>query len=434
VARDKALRLREYHEVFLQDRRATEASIVQLAQALEARRCSVATLSQHQKACQDSLATAATTTPPAAAVAAAAASANERCRSVSFADDEAGQEVVYRISSDGWPLHGHLASPEGFESEMSLQQSSHGRRKLAGRKITLQTRSTSFDCILVEPVKKMLESDNFVTSGLVVCLHGPDSLDSGNDLALEWAQVLRHTKLLDAGFSVLLHDVPLNMVADVEALIEAALAQLDMRRCVLIGKGLGAPLAASMAEADSRLVETCSLAGVLFIMPPEGDVPEACSRLHVPSLILGARGSMCTRDWINIVNEEGTMPVACRMANVSSSDLAKILRKDKEAAAAICHFIIAVLLMAEFSNADDPAWNNSSELPKHVVRLCDELPEYLVPHLDSTHASRCHDPGLAAAATVRCRHVGILSVVTELYEILQSWVRRGLVQQAMATE
>jgi len=423
LVQTKALQLRDSYEAFLQDRQATEASILQLAQLLETRKCTAVTILPHQKSGEGSLgATAAALIPLPPA-------ANDRVRSVSFAADEAVQECMYQVPSDRWPLHGHLASPEGPESEIAFDSPS--ATKLGGRKITLQTKSAYLDCILIEPMLKRLEPDDFVTSGLAICLHGQDS---GDDPALEWAQVLKHTKLLDAGISVLVHEVPLNVVADVEALVEAALQQLDVVRCLLIGKALGAPMAAAMAEADSRLVETCSLAGVLFVTPPPGDVPEACSRLQVPSFILGGRGDMCTRDWIEAMREQDTMPFAWQMASASGTDLARIVRKDKEAATKIRLFSIAVLLMAEFSNADDPSWNDSSQLPGHVVRLCEELPDYLAEELIGTNESGCQGQGLAAVATLRCRDVGAPCLAVELHEILNFWVRRGLVQQATATE
>jgi len=169
-------------------------------------------------------------------------------------------------------------------------------------------------------------------------------------------------------------------------------------------------------------------------MPPQEDVPEACSRLPVPSFILGCRGDMHARDWIETVSEQDTVPVAWQLARVSGTDLAKIMRKDKETATAIRHFSIAALLMAEFANANGPAWNDSSQLPRHVLRLCEELPDHLTKQLVSTYEGGCQGQGLAAAASVRCRDVGAPTLALELFEILQSWIRRNLIQLATATE
>lgn len=156
--------------------------------------------------------------------------------------------------------------------------------ELGGRITELETAGGlgTLECVLVEPLGKRLLASSFVSTGLVICLHGmpPDP-----EVLEEWAQAMKLAGWLDIGISVAVPNVQMSSALqqpDLEAVIEATLSLCNVGQCIICGKSWGALRAIELAKSE-RVGEKVE---GLILVAPSSPPPDGCSNVKVPVLIL----------------------------------------------------------------------------------------------------------------------------------------------------
>mmetsp|Transcript_57078 Transcript_57078/g.99785 ORF Transcript_57078/g.99785 Transcript_57078/m.99785 type:complete len:504 (+) Transcript_57078:171-1682(+) len=352
-------------------------------------------------------------------------------RSVSFTDDKA---KVWRYSAAELdaiiPVHGHWLPDAVTAHRLSFQNANDFTRQLGGRVVKLQTGIESadpIDCILVEPMGKILSPNEYVATGLMVCLHGsahePEVLE-------EWGEVLKLTKVLDAGMSMALPNLSaLAEQEDVEAVLEAVLRQASYDRCILAGKDWGGQMAMEMA-CGTRVCERVD--GVLLVAPTS-PVPEAISRLECPVLLLWAENDEESpfseiRDWYQALQDRNTVSCTKDLSR-GGHNFADML-KEGETAQFVLFFIVSALLLNQLCQSLDEASCTGEDVrvSDSAYRLCDELPPFLANQVGGDA-----EDGVAAALTSR-DPARVKRRMHRLIEALRDWISAGLQEMASATE
>lgn len=159
---------------------------------------------------------------------------------------------------------------------------------LGGRKEELETGSEllgSVECIVIEPIGKKLAPEQFVTTGVVICLQGLPTSEESMD---EWGNAVKLAGWLDTGVSVVIPNLQMSpslQLQDIAMVVWAAMEMVRFDRCILAGKDMGAHWAVELACEKSL---QSSVAGVLLLGP--GTPPcEACGELEVPACLIWAR-------------------------------------------------------------------------------------------------------------------------------------------------
>lgn len=366
----------------------------------------------------------------------------------------ADTRLFHRSSFDGQlPAHGHWLPEELTRSRPSFQ--GEAAKPLGGRLITLNTglNNLTADCVLIEPMGLFLAPGEYVHTGLVVCL---GDLLPTKEVADEWSQILKRTKLLDAGMSIALLDIRQPKEEDesfhefLEAAVVAAVKAARYDGCFLLcGKAWGAQCAVSLAvlssefprrracpEQAERQLGTGSIAGVV-LLAPSVPPPERCERLEVPVLVIWARDDKvsCYKEgaelWADALEARrsssggGRPPTAWREAKSGAHDMGKVLKRDDRAACEFMYFTATCLLIEGLSHAAGDYDVDPESLPPRLPRLCDELPSTIAT-LIGTVATDDDVGGLARALCIACVEKGVPTAAMELSRVLMGWLRGGM--------
>jgi len=367
-----------------------------------------------------------------AAISEATAPVSERPQSrVSFA--EAGTEAVWRYSFQEheaiFPVHGHWLPPHVTANRASFQEAHQFAKQLGGRLVKLLPEGIedveSVDCVLVEPMGKILSPSEYVSTGLIVCL---DGAAHESELLEEWGEVLKATKWLDSGISFALPDVS-NLAAaeDLERVVEAVIKQGGFQTCILTGKGWGAQLASEIA-ARPRLSERVD--GVVLVAP-ESPVPQECRQIEMPVMLIWANNDEVSpfneiRAWYEVLGERRA-PTFVKDLEDGGHDLAKLL-KQGDTASQVLLFTVSCLLMGSLMITMDEAGNSDTlQLSESCARLCDELPCFLAGHVGG-------DPEKGVAAAISGDASRVKRRMQRLASSLREWIQEGLQERASATE
>lgn len=356
---------------------------------------------------------------------------------VSFMDEgEEKEELVsvYNYAHEEndtiMPIHGHWLPRDAIQHRRSFEEARDFTKKLGGRVLKLQPQGIedveSLECVMVEPMGKILSPAEYVSSGLIVCL---DAGTHTSEQQEEWGQVLKTTQWLDSGISFALPDVSeLADPADLELVVEAVLKQGGFKTCVLAGKGWGAQIASEVA-ARSRLSE--QIDGVVLVAP-ESPVPQECSQIPVPVMLIWAQDDEVSpfneiRDWYEVLGDRRA-PTYVKDLENGGHDLTKLLVK--ETAAQVSYFSVSCLLLALVVQAQEQAEMTSQpiRLSEACNRLCDELPPFL-----ATAVGGEAEKGLAAAF-VSSQPDRVERRLQRLVVVLREWIQEGMKEMASATE
>lgn len=374
---------------------------------------------------------------------------------VTFAEpDEEYHVQTHWQEVKSYPVHGHWVPPDMRDSRLSFQAAS--ALEIGGRQTILPTpgRLGTVPCVIVEPMGKLLDSKKFVSTGILIIFHGAQ-----NSLAVvqEWAQILKRTKILDAGFSMVLPDLSQAQtdfgadglsVKDIEDIVVAVLALSGCDCCFLCAK-------ASSAQHVIRLAATTSgskehslgqrvegrIAGVLIWAPTTPPPQQACAETPGPVMLVWAKDDTTALfrtgapQWAEALDARSALPDAAtvfRDPRVGGHDLGRVYRKNDRVALDTLQFLAAAGLMFQLSNLNLDITPHS-ELPDSILRLCDELPESLTGRLlhrlgkssdflskDEEHA------GLAATFWVCCGTHGSEKCSDEFVETLLEWLRQDM--------
>ncbi|CAK9003520.1 unnamed protein product [Durusdinium trenchii] len=316
-------------------------------------------------------------------------------RSVSWVSEPPHEEVLMpgKDSPDAHriPPHGHWVPSDVLERRSSFQGES--AKKLGGRQVELRAGESTVPCILVEPMGKLINNE-FVSTGMAVVFEETHAKSTE-----EWAQVLKRTKLLDAGVSVA---IPLLKEAkkannaeetetlfneaslkDLHDLVGAIMAMCSSDLCILCGKGPGAqkamevaPMipgtAASILFAPSSPPPTCSFMGPVMLVWAQDDTESPFENAGFWAEALANR-------------EESTAVAVLRDPAVGGHDLSRMLRKDDACAADVLSFVAAALLITELRRFDHfrdqrqpgDGQANLDALQSRLLKLFEELPLHL---------------------------------------------------------
>lgn len=366
---------------------------------------------------------------------------------VSFTSDERLAEVhCYDLADfdEHMPEHGHWLPSAITDRRASFEQATDFAKRLNGRMVTFTTGSDEEpnNCVLVEPMGKILSPHEYVSTGVVLCVLGAES---AQDAAQEWGLVLKQTRWLDAGLSVALPDLQPGCGMErenLEAAVQIVLSLVGVSRCLLVGKGWGAELALEVA-ASGRL--GAELAGVMLVAP--GSLVEsACGRLTTPSLLLWAQDDEVSphkeaRSWAEAMSR-WPAPTCLKEADSGGHDLAKVLEGTASLSQALMYFCSTALLIAELQRlaarmqeeegAVDEV-EGEGRLPERAVRLADELPSYLAGLLGSLQSPEQED-SVASALAQQASGPSASRALRRAASRLQDWINCGMQQVASATE
>lgn len=284
----------------------------------------------------------------------------------------------------------------------------------------------NMECVMVEPMGKILSPSEYVSTGLVVCL---DGAAHESELLEEWGEVLKATKWLDSGMSFALPDVSsLAEAGDLEIAVEAVLKQGGFQTCILAGKAWGAQLASEIA-ARSRLSERID--GVVLVAP-ESPAPSQCCQIEVPVMLIWAQDDEVSpfneiRDWFAVLSERRA-PTFVRDPESGGHDIARVL-KQGETANQVLLFSISCLLMGLLVKTLDEAGSSQPlRASDACTRLCDELPPFL-----ATQIGGDAELGVAAALQSSDRD-RVKRRMQRLTVRLRDWISEGVKEMASATE
>lgn len=245
-----------------------------------------------------------------------------------------------------------------------------------------------FECILFEPPGKTIDPRGYVTTGLVVCLHG---MPPSNESLQEWGKAVELAGWLDLGVSVAVPNVQMSaslQVGDFDSMVDNICAAVGFDRCLVVGKGWGAQRAAELAMVDAleRKVD-----GIVLVAPTSpSPSPEDCAHIRVPALLVWAQDDeVCpfadSGEWIKALDRRAG-PTSFVESGKGGHALDGILEADDAAAAALRNFTVSVFLIGHLEEAVDAAEGAGAAadagaadpmVAQRAVRLSTALPDFL---------------------------------------------------------
>lgn len=347
-------------------------------------------------------------------------------RSVSWVSEPLHEEVTLNNKDTPQiPVHGHWVPQDVLERRASFQGET--AQKLGGRQLELQCPSCgSVPCLLVEPMGKLINQE-FVSTAMAIIFEqrfvaDPKAMD-------EWAQVLKRTKLLDAGVSVAMP--MLSPELELTEVVQAIMKFCSNDLCILSGKGPGASVA---LETAGRSKDATVAACLLFAPAPPA--PERCG-YEGPVMLVWAQddqdspfdqaGSWAEALALREAPNGGEAIAVLRDPAVGGHDLARMLRKDEACAADILSFVAASLLLIELRRLD------GSQLQKdRLLRLFEELPLHLTHQFarrrlnmaESLEGKHADDLAIALVSHIQDTPTASLEIASSLSEWINSDMQR----------
>eukprot|EP00929_Paragymnodinium_shiwhaense_P007260 TRINITY_DN111196_c0_g1_i1.p1 TRINITY_DN111196_c0_g1~~TRINITY_DN111196_c0_g1_i1.p1 ORF type:complete len:505 (-),score=138.50 TRINITY_DN111196_c0_g1_i1:46-1560(-) len=339
------------------------------------------------------------------------------------------------------PEHGHWLPNAVRTRRNSFEQATDFAKALSGRMVKYSLGGSSADdmeeCVLVEPMGKILSPHEYVSTGVVVCCLGAENPE---ELQEEWLQVLKQTRWLDAGLSVAIPDLQPGFGQEQEhlqAAITTVLKLVGVKRCILVGKGYGAEVAMDFIAAAGPA--RYSVAGLVLVAP--GQLMEAAEgRLDMPTMLLWAQDDeeesfREARSWCEAMMR-WRAPTCFKEVASGGHSIAGMFQSGEQLPQAMLHFASTTLLLAELRSLAsymDEGEDEIGGLPDSLVRLCDELPAYLAGMLGANPGSD-EEGGCLAATLAKQVADGSSKKLRVSISRLQEWIRCGMQQVASATE
>lgn len=336
------------------------------------------------------------------------------------------------------PGHGHwIETEKGTEP----QQEATLARLLGGHLEKIPINSPALDVVdfvMVEPMVKRLDPDSFTCSGVILCLHGQFV---GNELLREWSEVLKGTRLLDAGFILAMPLLPAPDPTvedeDLEALTLAAMSAAGASNCLVIGKAWAGPWAAEVAAmaASQESALFGKIAGLICFAPSKVPIDVLKQALRVPSMIVWAE------DDEEMDFEENSPEWTAALHTAPPPSLWVVVEEGGHALASICrqqalalggmqvvtgvsHFMIACQLRALISaHLRANVADGDQALPQEIGRMCEELPEHMSQQLGGNPGAR---EDVLQAVERCCQESGVRTALLRLDSVLGSWLRGNL--------
>eukprot|EP00931_Biecheleriopsis_adriatica_P101865 TRINITY_DN76928_c0_g1_i1.p1 TRINITY_DN76928_c0_g1~~TRINITY_DN76928_c0_g1_i1.p1 ORF type:complete len:510 (+),score=129.09 TRINITY_DN76928_c0_g1_i1:27-1556(+) len=345
-----------------------------------------------------------------------------------------------------FPAHGHWVPDDILDKRVSFQ--GEAAKKLGGREVQLEipSKDQKVPCLLVEPMGKLLSPSEYVSTGLAIILQGLPQTEKSVE---EWVQVLKRTKVLDAGISVALPDIwqeragqdGAQAVEDMEEVVCAAMAAASASSCVLCGKARGAQAACELTAAPALAGR---VAGCVLLAPKSPPPRDACSAMPGPVMLVWAQDDATSpfsnaESWAEALSsrsDSGAVAVL-RDPKVGAHDFARVFRKDEKASADFLSFVAASLLIAElktYSEAEQVEAPTNRELPTRIVRLCEELPPFLAMKLGKDGALDDNEDGRLTAALELCCTESRARGMKLLTSVLRNWIDTDMSRGASASE
>ena len=348
-------------------------------------------------------------------------------RSVSWVSPDEERPVAAKEDEPRFPPHGHWVPVELLERRASFQGDM--AQKLGGRQVQLETQPGRVPCILVEPMGKLLSPEEFISVGVVVIFQEKSHSSSSVE---EWAQVLKRTKLLDAGLSVAFPDLGQVEEPDFQEVFDAFDAILSSTRenfYILCGKGKAAHHAMDLAARNSSRVASA----ILFA--PSSPPPASCQEFPGPIMLVWAHDDKkCPFEnaplWAEQLGARNDGVAVLRDPTAGGHDLARLLRKDERTAADMLAFAAAVLLVAELPRGSHDARKSQ------LLRLLEELPPYLLGQLTRQQLGVNSDEGHAddLAAALLAHVLEQPQAASSVVQTLKEWVNNDMPSGASASE
>jgi len=351
-----------------------------------------------------------------------------KTKCVSFDDDRDLRSYELEETDVFVPLHGHWLPTSVTSSRPSFEQADDFAKQLGGRVVTTHG---CLECILVEPMGKILSPAEYVGTGLIICIN---NLPPSQELLEEWSQVLKQTKWLDAGLSFAMPSP--GELKDLEVLAEETLARAGYDKVLLAGKGAGAQQAVELA-ATERLAS--KVAGIILVAPAS-PVPAACRQLEIPVLLVWAQDDTVSpftdiECWAEALDSRHA-PSALKDAFCGGHDMAKVLASAPDIAKALLFFTAAVLLMADLLSIETRHKTSTDvnkswpELPERSLRLCDELPSFLAGQVGMDSPGTEEEGITAAISSSVISH----NTIRRLIQVMTDWIEMGMPEMASASE
>lgn len=362
--------------------------------------------------------------------------------SVGFVEEAEHHTYSYRedpLNAVVSPAHGHWLRDAAAAAAAGSGSEQEAARMLGGALREVQVRSPGIDvvdCIVVEPMGKTLDPDNFAGGGMVLIIHGQPACE---ELATEWAEVLRMTRLLDAGITVvmplLLAPDPSVEVGDLRALLRAVMQELGQRSVVVWGKAWGGAWAAQIAAmAAAEPPPGLGVAGLVVFAPTAVDRDVAIQAMQLPTLLAwavndeesdfeenspawvdGLRSAPPPTLWA--VVEDGGDNVPAVMAQPAAGFWGM------QVGPATGYFVVCCLVLAAMELHSEAA-DDLLEVPPEIRRLCEELPDHLSGQLDG-------EPGVHFALAVEdmAHTSGVQAALERLQRVVREWLRANFAER-----
>jgi len=197
-----------------------------------------------------------------------------------------------------------------------------------------------------------LAGDNYVTTGVVICLQGmPPSADSLD----EWCTASQRVGWLDLGISVVVPNLQMSpslQRVDLVAVVNAALKVAGFDRCMIVGKDWGAQIAVELA---SDMALGGNVVGVVLVGPSSPPTVD-CNKLEVPACLLWAHDDDVTpfgdlEGWLDALDNR-CAPTTVQECDTGGHRIDSILDKSNEGVAKFLHnFTVTSLLIADLAES-----------------------------------------------------------------------------------
>lgn len=320
------------------------------------------------------------------------------------------------------PEHGHWV-PEEVRRSSSEGYHAETARRLGGCIIFIDCDHSpdgKVECAMVEPMKKYFGDAEFNSAGLIFFLHG---LRPTLRLLDEWNQVLKRTKVLDNGFSVVIPDLQGSVAVHpgaLENVIFEVLRKTGASQFMVWGKGWGALQALELTAIDSLRDKFSGVA----LFSPTAPVDVSCN-VSVPVYMIWAKDDKTLpadqkQAWMKAIRRSSA-PVICRDVRSTGSDMARLLRKNSSVAEEILQFTIASVLtvhLAEFMQSPCSSDGRDVSISEESLTMMEELPGSFAERLCSGE----HDDCARSAFELECSRAGTNAAAQKLNALLEFWM------------
>lgn len=279
-------------------------------------------------------------------------------------------------------------SRKSLFTSMEVSELGGGIRKLGGIHISITPSQDTgaLDCLLIEPMGKKLDPENYESSGLVICF---DGMPPSPALLDEWAETMQRAGWIELGLTVVLPNLQMNSAMEMQDLIgmtDALLEKLKFSECLMCGKAWGGQRMVELASHESMHEK---IVGLILCAPSTPCPEHGCKELPVPVLLAWAHD-----DDISSVDEAQEYvlafdgrpaPTTLELVDTGGHSLSAMLADD-HLAQAFRQFTAAAVLHHEMQKAPDTVGQMSSRRSRMSV----ELPGNLQRALESGASGHDH--------------------------------------------